>query len=204
MSSTDFFFGKKKHLDLDDINDISKTVSPSHFTAQLNRYLSLNHGTMNIYHDTSSPDFYTFLGAIEKTAIGNIRLKARTDQNSAVDATLSCEILLEHGIVEVIPQWCAYKSIRAEEIVSTLLVPLHVSLLFLKTYLKMPTGKMEPLSHGILYERELEAVFKFSGYPQTPSQKDIVSLQAASRIGNDDLSMNKAMDKHFRQVHQQP
>jgi len=204
MSSTDFFFGEKKYLDLDDINDISKTVSPSHFTAQLNRYLSQNHGTMNIYHDTSSPDFYTFLGAIEKAAIGNIRLKARTDQNSAVDATLSCEILLEQGVVEIIPQWCAYKDIRAEEIVSTLLVPLHVSNLYLKTYLKNPTGELSPLCYDNNCERELKAVYSLSRYPHTPSKENIASLEAATQIGTEDLSINSAMNKHFRQVHQQP
>ena len=204
MSSTDFFFGEKKYLDLNDVNAISKTVTPSHFTTQLNRYLSQNRGSMDIYHGTSIPDFYIFLGAIEKGAIGNIRLKARTDQNSAVDATLSCEILLEQGIVEIIPQWCAYKDIRAEEIVSTLLVPLHVSNLQHKTYLKKPTGELSPLCHDNNYERELKAVYSLSRYPHTPSNEDIASLEAATQIGLEDLSMDSAMNKHFRQVHQQP
>ncbi len=41
--------------------------------------------------------------------------------------TLACDIVLVNGVITVKPHWCAYKD-QADEVISTLLVPLHLKL----------------------------------------------------------------------------
>jgi hypothetical protein len=203
MRNIDFFFGKKKGLQLIAVNGLGLQVSNKFFTNQLNRYLSQNDGYMELLSEVSHPCFSEFLSNIECEKIENIKLFARTDLNSAVKATLSCSILMDSGIITLTTQWCAYKEQRAREIISTLLVPLHLMNLQSKTFLKFNAEELEPLvpefSDGKGYEEEIFSVFSLAQYPSYQIKDEyIASLTSASEIGSKGLPMLKAQEEHYK------
>lgn len=195
----DIFFGNAP-LCLLKINELSKTVSDAHFMAQINRYLLQNNSQMNVVYETSSPPFAFFLGKLNRDLIGNIKIYARTDRNNAVKATLSCEILLECGLITITTQWCAYKKSRSDEIISTLLVPLFLSGLHKKTFLNYgeyleSEESLEPLVEGDDFEHGIRGVFSLSKYPNAFLEEYISELTKAATIGEQNLSMSKSLEK---------
>tara|TARA_R110001592_G_scaffold243151_3_gene504049 strand:- start:3447 stop:4007 length:561 start_codon:yes stop_codon:yes gene_type:complete len=120
---------------------------------QLQRLLTISPSNiLELSHSTSSPSFYRLLEVIGTDRIGKITIYARTDLNNAVDATLACDILTESGLIKFAPQWCAYKEIRAEEIISTLLCTLYMYNLERRTYINghhYAIGEMQSLKSVI-------------------------------------------------------
>lgn len=179
MKNKDVFFGQAPY-DLFTINEIAKTVSDSHFVAQVNRYLTYNGGCLDIFCGVSSPPFETLIKKLTKESIGRIKIFSRTDQNDAVNATLSCEILLEQGVINVVPQWCAYKEMRAEEIVTTLLLPLHSLGLQNVTFLEVDDKLIPLLEAGENdFESELRAIFSLAQYPRCYDERYVAMLKNA-------------------------
>lgn len=179
MKNNDFFFGQSP-FNLFTINEISRTVSDTHFFVQINRFLSINSGRLDIFCGVSAPPFEELIRKLDKAKIVRIKIKARTDQNDAVNATLACEILLEQGLINVVPQWCAYKDTRAEEIVTTLLVPLHLMDLQKKTFLQVG-DELEPLLEANDFETELMSVFSLAQYPHCYDKKYVQMLSKATK-----------------------
>ncbi len=138
--------------------------------------------------------------------MGYIEIYARTDINNNVDATLACDIVLENGVVSVVPHWCAYKDIRADEIVSTLLVPLYLKGLHTRTYLRWEDGKTDKLTNGMDWGHEdvLKAVFKLSKYPSaavamcTDDERrvryNLRELKLANEVAKENLSGEAAWE----------
>lgn len=168
---TDFFFGKYYNQDgqalmsLNDIVELAEKVSPDFFTRQFNRFLADHNGRLMLSDSTSCPSFWQFIDNLAPESVGYIEIYARTDINDSVDATLACDICLEQGIISVTPNWCAYKDIRADEIISTLLVPLHLKGLRDRSFIRWDDGKTEPLIRNEDWGSELQKIFILSKYP---------------------------------------
>ncbi|MFC6674050.1 hypothetical protein [Marinobacterium aestuariivivens] len=207
----DFFFGEYyseegASIPLRKMENLSDKVEPAFFTRQLNRFLAEHDGHLRVSDGTSHPPFWKFIDSIQPSSVGYIEIYARTDINNNVDATLACDIVLDNGIVSVVPHWCAYKDIRADEIVKTLLVPLYLKGLNVRTYLRWDDGKTETLSSGMDwgYEEALKAVFKLSKYPSAgvPMFDDdrrrfrynIRELKLANEVGKENLSGEAAWE----------
>lgn len=168
-TKNDFFFGEYyikggASIPLHKIEDVAGIVEPDFFVRQLNRFLAQHGGRVTLSDGTSHPPFWKFIDSIPPSSVGYIEIYARTDINRSVDATLACDIVLENGVVSVVPHWCAYKNIRADEIVSTLLVPLYLKGLHTRTYLRWEDGETDKLTNWD-HEDVLTAVFQLSKYP---------------------------------------
>lgn len=180
----DFFFGEimslsksREHcMGLCEAGDLASKVSATFFTGQLNRLLSLTGSQLVLSDGTSYPCFQAFLDGIEASQVGLVEIKARTDVNSNVKATLECSLWLTQGIVHVRPHWCAYKPIRADEVVSTLLAPLHRKGLAAKTFIRWSKEETEVLPGDL--RQQVEEIFILSGYPYSSvdhTQRDRMS-----------------------------
>lgn len=207
MSKTDFFFGEitksgsfaKAHLS--DLNEAAKRVSPSFFTAQLNRIMRENGGRLIVSDGTSSPSFFPLLDKIAQEGIGFIDIYAANDVNQNVEATLACDILLDEGVINVKAHWCAYKDIRAEEIISTLLVPIHLKSLEEKTCIRWDSGKLTPLVQQCDYQTELKNIYLLSKYPSETEYKYTVNLECAGRVSTLGLSGEQALNAYYELLH---
>jgi len=161
----DFFFGnaiKKNECNLYNLLDISKRVSANYFNEQLNRVLESIGGVLIITDSTSSPSFAEFMNKLSLDSIGKIEIESRNDINTSVDATLACSIWLPNGVCHIRPHWCAYKKNRADEIISTLVVPLYLMGLEKKAYIQLPTNDFQSFCEGI--ELSIDSLFLISKY----------------------------------------
>lgn len=210
-TKNDFFFGEYyteggASISLRKIENVADKVEPAFFTRQLNRFLAEQGGKVRLSDGTSSPPFWKFVDHILPSSVGYIEIYARTDINDNVDATLACDLVLDRGVVSVAPHWCAYKGIRADEIVSTLLVPLYLKGLHTRTYLRWEGGKTEKLTSGMGWGHEdvLKAVFKLSRYPsaavamcpedQRRVRYNIRELKLANEVAKENLSGDAAWE----------
>lgn len=167
----DFFFGNINKeqfkniysIGLHQLTDIAEKVDVDYFTKQLNRLLISVGGNLVVEHGSSMPSFYKLLNKINSSEIGMVEVGARTDINDSVKATLECSLYLENGILNLRPHWCAYKDIRADEIISTLLAPLHENNLISKTFTVWSEGEAERFPEDI--ESQVGCLFSLSGYP---------------------------------------
>lgn len=167
----DFFFGETNQtkdkicqLQLSDVNKLGKIVTPDFFYAQLNRFLLSNNNRIDLYNGTSYPDFPEFIKYLLPENIGLIQISQRKDVNANVEATLDCSITLLNGIVRVTAHWCAYKDVRANEIVTSLLNPLIENNLLTKVFIKTP-GVNENKALSQDKETAKKQLFMLSGYP---------------------------------------
>ncbi|MDY6928092.1 MAG: hypothetical protein SWN10_13470 [Pseudomonadota bacterium] len=208
---TDFFFGEYyteggASISLRKIEDLAGMVEPDFFARQLNRFLAQHCGQVRLTDGTSHPPFWRLIDSIPPSSVGYIEIYARTDINDNVDATLACDIVLENGVVSVVPHWCAYKDIRADEIVSTLLVPLYLKGLHIRTYLRWEDGKTDKLTSGMDWGHEdvLKTIFKLSKYPSAgvPMCDDdrrrfrynVRELKLANEVAKENLSGEAAWE----------
>lgn len=181
---TDFFFGEynvkngQASVYFPTFVEKLKAVGPTPRTfisKQLNRFLSVNNNRLLLTDGTSYPPFNDFLSLIDPDSVGVIDIYARTDVNDAVNATLACDIWMDSGIITVVPHWCAYKDIRAAEVVGTLLCPLHRLGLHSRTRLRKGRGEFLPLTRGDSdadLTSEVCAVFELAKYPRMFEQDD--------------------------------
>ncbi|WP_299945651.1 hypothetical protein [uncultured Microbulbifer sp.] len=150
-------------VDLSNVTDVADRLPAQSFKNQLGRLLRDNDGKVDVIHYSSCPDFERFLEKIPKHEIDCIYIGQRTDQNKAVKATLDCTLFLSDGVLRVIAQWCAYKDIRAQEIVDTLLVPIMSNDFTDRTFIKWSHDEIESLPNDMnIASGEL---FTLSGYP---------------------------------------
>ncbi len=140
-------------------------VSADFFTTQLNRLLQAVGGELVIVDETSCPDFGMFIEKLLPSEIGFIDIESREDINKSVKATLSCSLFLSQGVVHVRSHWCAYKEARAEEIVSSLLVPLHRNGLTVKASIRWSDDEISPLIEEDDFREEVIQVFRLAKYP---------------------------------------
>lgn len=92
-----------------------------------------------------------------------IQIGQRKDVNTNVEATLDCSIFLINGMIRVTSHWCAYKEIRASEIIGTLLNPLFENKLIEKTFIKIPDNNIETLCKD--KDMATKQLVALSGYP---------------------------------------
>jgi hypothetical protein len=167
----DFLFGRiyrtekgdEHYLGLSDAVNLAKHETPTTFTAHIKRLLDAQpNNAIVLMGETSYPEINGLLDKLPSEHIGRVVIRARTDMNSAVKATLECSIHTVHGAIHVRPHWTAWKPTREEEVIETLLVPLVAHCLIGRLYLEV-AGKPKPFT-GSLNEL-IEAVLKLTGYP---------------------------------------
>ncbi|BBM00432.1 hypothetical protein [Microbulbifer sp. GL-2] len=202
MKKKDFFFGDiytrkdVSRLDLHEASRIAQNVSAHFFTAQLNRLLADSNGQVSFYDGTSHPSFWKFIEKIVVDEVGFIEIYSRQDINQSVKATLACDLILLNGIISITTHWCAYKEIRADEIISTLLIPLHLQGLQEKTYIRWDSGETDRLLERDYYNDELRKVFRLAKYPAAMTsdysddlaERYELSLRCATDVGQQDPS----------------
>ncbi|MEI8616494.1 hypothetical protein [Shewanella oncorhynchi] len=200
----DFFFGKAYQgskgitLQLSDMESLAEKVSDNFFTAQLNRMLQEHGGRLTIADESSLPHFWGLIDKIDIEQVGFVEIYARYDVNDSVNATLACDIVLLNGVISIKTHWCAYKEIRAGEIISTLLVPLHLKALQNKTHIRWDNGTTEPLLRNDDYQTELENVFLLANYPSAINRDRSykVDLESATDVGRRGFSSEQAWDAY--------
>jgi len=166
----DFFFGdvyisddsQEHSISLRSANELASICGVKHFTAQIRRFLR-THGLLVLTEGTSHPPFPELIKHLETEEIGLVQIGAREDVNSNVPATLDCSLMFVEGIVSVRPHWTAYKEIRADEIVTSLLVPLHESGLIGRTITQRTRHSVELISSSV--EQQINVLFGLSGFP---------------------------------------
>ncbi|QQK62627.1 hypothetical protein FJD32_024980 (plasmid) [Shewanella sp. LC6] len=211
MRKRDFFFGEVYEgsggatLRLSDMEPLARKVSAEFFTAQLDRMLKEHDGQLTLSDETSYPSFWSFIDKVDTKQVGYVEIYARQDVNDNVKATLACDIVLVNGVITVKPHWCAYKDIRADEVISTLLVPLHLKALQDKTYIRWDDGETEHLLQNDDYQAELENVFSVAKYPSAMSWGDTADqkvkhykrdLECATDVGRRGVSSEQAWDAY--------
>ena len=210
----DFFFGKVRSqrnelssIELNNLNDVAERVSSEFFTAQVNRLLQANNGELVINDDTSSPEFEMLVGKLVASDIGFIDIESRTGINNTVKATLSCSLYLLHGVIHVRPHWCAYKEMRADEIISSLLVPLHLNGLIDKTCLRWSDSEVSPLLQEGDFQEEVRQVFSLAKYSYNQCDdvnkkmdKYVSNLTLASEINAKGLIGQEAVNAYSAQL----
>lgn len=188
----DFFFGQ-----LDNSNPITmqlfstvskgQLVSPKYFSHQLNRLLNTHNNHVILSCGTSYPAFAELMSMIPQEDIGFIEIYARTDVNLAMNATLACDIFFPNGVVSVVTNWCAYKEIRAREMVSTLLVPLIKNNALNKSFIREGSDKYKlPTTNNELLGR----IFSLSGYPHAGRNLDITECINSLNIAKEECNIN--------------
>lgn len=202
----DFFFGQTSSGSIDGAPTHSLTsvleslqgVERVFGTAQFNRYLAANGQLVVVTHGTSCPNFYSLLDKMDCNQIGRIEIIQRTDRNLNVPGTLGCDLYLPHGILRFLPHWCAWKKERAREIVTSLLVPLHIRNLISRTLIRNSDGTLMPILHGENYDFEITQVLKLAGYTHLPGFDDSSDwaryLEVAETLRSSDGSLGALMD----------
>lgn len=163
----DFFFGTLYSKDntvtsigLHRLLERTEYCKPAHFTAQLRRVIG-EHGNLEATDGTSAPPFMKLLKGLDLDHVGMLQIKGRRDVNENT-GTLSCTLFFVEGTLEVSAHWCAWKELRASEIISTLLGPL-ITMDLLDRTLILDNG----MESGLPKDSEslVQALFRLAGTP---------------------------------------
>tara|TARA_R110001583_G_scaffold88544_3_gene229463 strand:- start:1155 stop:1694 length:540 start_codon:yes stop_codon:yes gene_type:complete len=145
------------------LTDLASQLKSEFFAVQLNRLLRSVDGRIDATDSTSMPPLDEFLDQIPENKIHLIRIGQRKDVNNSVVATLDCSIFFAEGLLRVTAHWCAYKGIRADEIVSTLLAPITQNNLLDRAYINWGNGEIEKVAAKRVDAKQ--QLFTLSGYP---------------------------------------
>jgi hypothetical protein len=167
VKEIDFFFGEINRSDtdikltLDSVVDKARSTPKKYFKEQIKRLIR-DHTNIVLTHESSSPDFETLLDQLIAEGIGMIVISSRTDRNENVRATLDCTLYFKEGMINVRPHWCGYKETRADEIFSTLIIPLIKNGFHAITYLMSDENERELLD--VEFEGVVASVMSLSMY----------------------------------------
>lgn len=181
----DFFFGDitftkgVARKDLYDVMDLADHVSGDYFSAQLNRVLVTLGGKFVLNHDSSCPDVYQLFDKIPLNNIGKIEIEKHTDINNSVPCTLGCKVYLEQGFLDIQAHWCAYKEVRAEEIFTSLIAPIHQYKLADKTYINDGEELSKLNEYGSEYAYEVKDILSLASCDWHHENKRFVDSMAS-------------------------
>jgi len=209
---TDFFFKtlnrnkKESSLYLSELRDLTEEFPRYFLKKQINRILrDLPNHTLIMTCGTSHPDFLTLLELFNTEDIGQIVISYRTDIDSNVKRTLECTLILDEGVINIRPHWCAYKTMRADEIVTTLLMP---TLLFgyeNVTYLSHESGVDKDNFRREDFEVLLMHIFALSGYPLNDQnlEEDRINnwlryLNAAQEVAATNIPYLERQERYYK------
>lgn len=173
----DFFFGEisNNQFLLSDLLAVAERVTPVYFNGQLNRLLTDLGGVMKVTSSLSNPPFKTLLNNITTNEIGKVEIQLNSEINSHEGATLNCSIWLPNGVIHVIPEWCSHSKKCADQLVESLLLPLHLLRLKNRSYLNFGKGEFRELNKDGDIEAEIAAVLKLS---ESTLEDDIINEYA--------------------------
>ncbi|MCF6783749.1 hypothetical protein [Stutzerimonas stutzeri] len=133
------------------------------FTGHLASLLaSLPNRTVVLAGETSHPNIAPLLDKLPRASIERIVIRARTDMNAHVKATLECTLHTTYGTVHIRPQWNAWQPVREMEIMTTLLAPL-VAKALLGRLIFEEEGTEKPLPAN--FNEIVKATLRLAGYP---------------------------------------
>lgn len=171
MPVYDFYFGElywregtnQLAIPLYELLEKARISGAQHFTAQLRRVIK-DQGHLIASDGTSAPPFPQFIQSLDTDQVSLVRIGGRTDVNENT-GTLECTLIFVEGPLHVITHWCAWKELRAYEIISTLLVPLISSGLISRTVISSK-GKdcLFPRDHSAM----VDELFYLAGNPYSP------------------------------------
>lgn len=129
-TETDHYFGELNRpvgsdeliAPLRELLEKARMSGGQHFTEQLRRVIG-RHGCLVASDGSTAPPFAQLLDNLDTTKIGLVRITGRTDVNVNT-GTLQCTLVFVEGPFHIRPDWCAWKELRASEIIGTLLIPL--------------------------------------------------------------------------------
>lgn len=193
----DFFFGDieycletNKGLPLEKLKDISARVGAGYFTGQLNRLLNKVGGKISAPYQCSSGDLNCLLDKLVVGEIGLVELTVNIDLIAKSKKTLSCSIFLENGVIEVLSQWDMNEDVKVYELISTVLVPLHLNELETKTFIRWNSDRVQTLVFKDDYQQEVEDMLILMGKPylrELDEEENMVHyveyLSCASKVG---------------------
>lgn len=159
----------KDAIHLSDIVKAHERYAPAYITASLGALVAANGGEYAIIDGTSHPAFDRFLDALNIDLVGDVVIGSRTDRNENVGVTLDCSLHLPEGALSVRPDWTAYKGIRADEIMTTLLRPLRKRGMLGRATIKTITGREK--SHGDDIAATVAAVLSLDGHDEQYDDK---------------------------------
>lgn len=171
-NNQDFFFGEGSVSEgeigpvysLAKAMDSAAKVSPPFFTGQLNRLLAKVGGKVVLEDGTSYPPFREFMAKLLAEEIGyvQVHLAEATDRPRIF---LNCDIVLANGVIRFSTSWCVMKPLRAQEMVNTLLLPLHLKGIQRRCYIQFDGNQVEPLFSSHEPYGELDKIYKLAGTP---------------------------------------
>ncbi|NOI06669.1 hypothetical protein [Vibrio anguillarum] len=94
--------------------------------SQLDRLFKIK-PVLDVHDGTSHPDFGDFLEAVDPKNIQKVEIITHEYHVECVGDVYGANIYFENGIIRYLPHWTAYKEIRAEEIITTMLTPLKLA-----------------------------------------------------------------------------
>ncbi|OUS09029.1 hypothetical protein A9Q81_00320 [Gammaproteobacteria bacterium 42_54_T18] len=208
----DFFFKtlnvneKQSSLHLSELRDLTEEFPRYFLKKQINRVLrGLPNHTLIMTCGTSHPDLLSLLELFNTEDIGQIIISYRTDVDSNVKRTLECTLILDEGVINIRPHWCAYKSMRSDEIVTTLLVPILLFGYEKVTYLSHESGVDKVNFRKEDFEVLLMHIFALSGYPLNDQslEDDRINnwlryLNAAQEVAATSIPYLERQDRYYK------
>ena len=209
---TDFFFktlntnNNQSSLNLTELRDLAEEFPRYFLKKQINRILrNLPNNTLIMTCGTSHPDFSSLLELFNTEDIGQIIISYRTDIDSNVKRTLECSLTLDEGVINIRPHWCAYKTMRADEIVTTLLVPILLFGYETVTYLLHESGVDKDNFRRKDFEVLLKHIFALSGYPLNDQNQEedrinnwLRYLNAAQEVASTSIPYLERQDRYYK------
>lgn len=152
-------------IEFNKLTDQASRLEQEPFYSQVSRLLRENHGKIDAIDETSSPYLDLLLNKIPSDKVQLIYLRKRTDVNNAhdINGTIDCSLHMPDGVLRITAHWTAYKPMRAQEIVESLLKPIKERDLLSKTYIHYGENDIEKISQSI--EEASQELFRLCGHP---------------------------------------
>lgn len=146
----------------------AEKVTPSFFTGQLNRLLAKVGGKVVLLDGTSYPPFREFMAKLVEDEIGYVQVHLAEQSGFAGEqprSFINCDIVLANGIIRFSSYWCVMKPLRAQEMVNSLLLPLHLKGIQRRCYIQFVGNQVDHLFSSHEPYSELDKIYKLAGTP---------------------------------------
>lgn len=119
----DFLLGDITKLHSHTLIHALSGARPSYPLSQLNRVFAIK-PTLTVHEHSTHPRFEDLLNVIGHDNICKVDIVTHDYEDDSLGKIYGAKLFLENGVIQFLPIWTAYKALRAEEIVTTLLKPL--------------------------------------------------------------------------------
>jgi hypothetical protein len=139
----------------------------------------LGQNQLTVIDPTASPNFEGLLSKLVSDSVGYIEIFARTAIFPGNKKTLSVNIYLSTGVVNIETQWAAQNAREARYLISTLLVPLYQYGYVNRTYLLWNDEGLVPLvlEQQPCFSNQIKDVLTLAGHPYFTTHEDDRALE---------------------------